>query len=164
MTFFFLFGIFLVVTMTAPQSSWVASTGFTESIGWCVESQWPTSGTPILKWGGDNTGTGFESVLINLIEFKSQYPGQNIITIKANAGWYGTVGTNPVYMQTTLYKGGAMVEDPGNYTFYNNTFTAAYGVQSPGSVVTLDLFTNCVDGQDITSLQYNLTTYQGQFI
>jgi hypothetical protein len=151
-------------TRTRVTTPNIGQSTLSDYIGWCCSSEWPTSGTPILTWGGDNTGTGFESVLINLIEFKSQYSGQNIITIKANAGWYGTVGSNPVYIQATLYKGGTMVADPGNHTFYNNTFTAAYGTQSPGSVITLDLQSNCIDGQDITSLQYNLTTYQGNFI
>jgi hypothetical protein len=142
----------------------IGQTGFTESIGWCVESVWPTSGTPILTWGGDNTGTGFESVLINLIEFKTQYPGQNTILIDANAGWYGTVGTNPVSIEATLYKGGTMVADPDNYTFYNNTYTAAYGAVSSGKSITLDLFTSCIDGEPVKSLQYNVSTFNGQFI
>ena len=142
----------------------IGQTTFTDSIGWCCQSVWPTSGNPILTWGGDNTGTGFESVLIDLIEFKSQYPGSNTIVIDANAGWYGTVGTNPVYIEATLYKGGTMVADPDNYTFTNSTFTAAYGAISTGQVVTLDLFSSCVDGEPVRSLQYNLTTYNGVFI
>jgi hypothetical protein len=133
-------------------------------IGWCCAEQWPTSGNPILTWGGDNTGTGFESVLIDLIQFKSDYPGQNIITINANAGWYGDVGTNPVYIQAKLYKGGTMVAVPDDYTFVNEGYTSAYGAISTGQVVTLDLFTSCVDGQDIRSLEYNLTNYNGRFI
>jgi hypothetical protein len=133
-------------------------------IGWCCAEQWPTSGNPILTWGGDNTGTGFESVLIDLIQFKSDYPGQNIITINANAGWYGDVGTNPVYIQAKLYKGGTMVAVPADYTFVNEGYTSAYGAISTGQVVTLDLFTNCVDGQNIRSLEYNLTNYNGRFI
>ena len=142
----------------------IGQTGFSESIGWCVESEWPTSGTPILTWGGDNTGTGFESVLIDLIEFKNQYPGQNIITILANAGWYGTVGSNPVYIQVTLYKGGVMIPLPDEYTFTNDTYTLAYGATSPGKAITLDLFTSCVDGENVISLQYNLSNYHGNFI
>ena len=137
---------------------------FTDSIGWCCQESWPTSGSPILTWGGDNTGTGFESVLIDLIEFKSQYPGENTILIDANAGWYGTVGTNPVYIQATLYKGGTMVADPDNFTFYNNTYTSAYGAVSSGKTITLDLLTSCVDGEPVKSLQYNLITFAGQFI
>ena len=133
-------------------------------IGWCCAEQWPTSGNPILTWGGDNTGTGFESVLIDLIQFKSDYPGQNIITINANAGWYGDVGTNPVFIQAKLYKGGTMVAVPDDYTFINEGYTAAYGAVSTGQVVTLDLFTNCIDGQNVRSLEYNLVNYNGRFI
>jgi len=133
-------------------------------IGWCCLSEWPTTGTPILTWGGDNTGTGFESVLIDLIQFKNDYPGQNIITIQTNAAWYGTVGTNPVYMQAKLYKGGTMVADPDNYTFVNEGYTAGYGAVSNGVVITLELFSNCIDGENIKALEYNLTNYQGRFI
>ena len=133
-------------------------------IGWCCSELWPTSGNPILTWGGDNTGTGFESVLIDLIQFKLDYPGQNIITIKANAGWYGDVGTNPVFIQAKLYKGGTMVAVPDDYTFINEGYTAAYGAVSTGQVVTLDLFTNCIDGQNVRSLEYNLVNYNGRFI
>ena len=147
--------------VTVPD---IGQNSLPDYIGWCCSEQWPTSGNPILTWGGDNTGTGFESVLIDLIQFKSDYPGQNIITINANAGWYGTVGTNPVYIQAKLYKGGTMVADPDNYTFINEGFTAAYGAISTGEVVTLDLFTNCVDGQNVRSLEYNLTNYNGRFI
>ena len=133
-------------------------------IGWCCSSEWPTSGNPILTWGGDNTGTGFESVLIDLIQFKLDYPGQNIITINANAGWYGDVGTNPVFIQAKLYKGGTMVAVPEDYTFINEGYTAAYGAISTGQVVTLDLETNCIDGENVRSLEYNLTNYNGRFI
>jgi len=147
--------------VTVPD---IGQNSLPDYIGWCCSEQWPTSGNPILTWGGDNTGTGFESVLIDLIQFKSDYPSQNIITINANAGWYGTVGTNPVYIQAKLYKGGTMVADPDNYTFNNEGFTAAYGAISTGEVVTLDLFTSCVDGQDVRSLEYNLINYNGRFI
>jgi hypothetical protein len=147
--------------VTVPD---IGQNNLSDYIGWCCSSEWPTSGNPILTWGGDNTGTGFESVLIDLIQFKLDYPGQNIITINANAGWYGTVGTNPVYIQAKLYKGGTMVADPDNYTFINEGYTSSYGAISTGQVVTLDLFTSCVDGQDVRSLEYNLTNYNGRFI
>jgi hypothetical protein len=147
--------------VTVPD---IGQNSLPDYIGWCCAEQWPTSGNPILTWGGDNTGTGFESVLIDLIQFKSDYPGQNIITINANAGWYGDVGTNPVYIQAKLYKGGTMVAVPDEYTFVNEGYTSAYGAISTGEVVTLDLFTNCVDGQNVRSLEYNLTNYNGRFI
>jgi hypothetical protein len=147
--------------VTVPD---IGQNSLPDYIGWCCSEQWPTSGNPILTWGGDNTGTGFESVLIDLIQFKLDYPGQNIITINANAGWYGDVGTNPVFIQAKLYKGGTMVAVPEDYTFINEGYTSAYGAISTGQVVTLDLFTSCVDGQDVRSLEYNLTNYNGRFI
>ena len=146
--------------VTVPD---IGQTTLTDSIGWCCSEQWPADGTPILTWGGDNTGTGFESVLIDLIEFKTQYPGQNIITINSKAFWYGELGTNPVTIRVTLYKGGTMIADPENYTFYNNTFTSAYGALSPGSTVTTNL-SECIEGENITSLQYNLITFNGVFL
>ena len=147
--------------VTVPN---IGQNNLSDYLGWCCSSEWPTTGTPILTWGGDNTGTGFESVLIDLIQFKNDYPGQNIITIQTNAAWYGTVGTNPVYMQAKLYKGGTMVADPDNYTFVNEGYTAGYGAVSNGVVVTLELFGNCIDGENIKALEYNLTTYNGRFI
>jgi len=147
--------------VTVPD---IGQNSLPDYIGWCCAEQWPTSGNPILTWGGDNTGVGFESVLIDLIQFKLDYPGQNIITINANAGWYGDVGTNPVFIQAKLYKGGTMVAVPDDYTFINEGYTAAYGAVSTGQVVTLDLFTNCIDGQNVRSLEYNLVNYNGRFI
>ena len=147
--------------VTVPN---IGQNSLPDYIGWCCADVWPTTGTPILTWGGDNTGTGFESVLIDLIEFKQQYPSQNIITILANAGWYGNVGSNPVYIQVTLYKGGVMIPLPDEYTFTNDTYTLAYGATSPGKAITLDLFTSCVDGENVISLQYNLSNYHGNFI
>ena len=146
--------------VTVPN---IGQTTLADSIGWCCSEQWPTTGTPILTWGGDNTGVGFESVLIDLVEFKSLYPGQNTIVINSKAFWYGSLGTNPVTIQVTMYKGGTMVPDPDNYTFINNTFTSAYGALSPGNTVTTNE-SNCIEGDNITSLQYNLVTYNGQFI
>jgi hypothetical protein len=147
--------------VTVPD---IGQNNLSDYIGWCCAEQWPTSSNPILTWGGDNTGTGFESVLIDLIQFKIDYPGQNIITIQTNAAWYGTVGTNPVFIQAKLYKGGTMVADPDNYTFTNEGFTAGYGTVSNGVVVNLELFGNCIDGENIKALEYNLTNYQGRFI
>jgi hypothetical protein len=50
-----------------------------------------------------------------------------------------------------------------NFSFTNNTFTAAYGALSPGNTVTTNE-SNCIEGDNITSLQYNLITFNGQFI
>lgn len=146
--------------VTVPD---IGQNNLSDYIGWCCSFEYP-SGAPILTWGGDNTGVGFESVLIDLIQFKNDYPSQNVITITTNAAWYGTVGSNPVYIQAVLYKGGTMVAVPDEYTFINVGFTAAHGAVSNGTVITLELMGNCIDGENITSLEYNLSNYHGQFI
>jgi hypothetical protein len=148
--------------ITVPN---IGQTSYTESIGYCCQSVWPNDGNPpILTWGGDNTGVGFESVLIDLIEFKSQYPSQNNVLIDTNAGWWGNLGTNPVFIQVILYKGGTMIKIDDAYTFTNDTYTAAYGASSDGVVVTLEFMGNCINGQNVKGLNYNLITYQGTFI
>ena len=86
--------------VTVPD---IGQNNLSDYIGWCCSFEYP-SGAPILTWGGDNTGVGFESVLIDLIQFKNDYPSQNIITITTNAAWYGTPGSNPVYIQPYYIK------------------------------------------------------------
>lgn len=136
-------------------------------IGWCRLGQYPDDGinNPILTWSGDNTGQGYESVLINLIEFKSQYPSfsTSTITIEMNAIWYGSTGSNPVVMDVMMYKGGTMSLVAGEYLFTNNGYTGIFGVASTGTNVTLESQT-CEDQQLVATLQYNLSSYQGQFI
>lgn len=135
-------------------------------IGWNRSNEFPfESETPILKWAGDNTGTGFESVLIDLIQLKTQFPqfSGSTITIDMNAMWYGSLGINPVIMNVMMYKGGTMSLDEEAYLFVNNTYTGLYGVASTGTTVTLES-QNGVDQELVATLQYNLSSYQGQFI
>ena len=135
----------------------------TDYLGYCANSSWPASGTPIISFGGDNTGNGYESIFVNLIEFKNQYPSETIITIETNGTWYGEQGFNPVIMQVMLYKGGSVVLDEENYLFINNTYTGIYGTQSNGAIVT-EVTTDCIVGTNTGTLQYNLSAYQGQFL
>ena len=139
--------------------------GMSEYIGWANLSTYPTSDTvqPILTWGGDNTGTGFEAVLIDLKQFKIQYPSETSIIIDMNAMWYNQVGNNPVIMDIIMYKGGFIVPDINNYSFSAINATGKYGVASTGTVISLNS-QNASDLEHVTSLQYNLSTYRGQFI
>ena len=54
---------------------------------------WPTSGTAIITWGGDNTGVGgdptaVETVFVNVAEFKSQYPSNRYLVIECRGNWF----------------------------------------------------------------------------
>jgi hypothetical protein len=131
-------------------------------IGFGRKFQWPETGTAILRWGGDNKGTGYESVLVNLIKFRQDYPNETSIVIDLRAFWYVTVGTNPVNVAATLYKGGTMT-GPSNYVFNNTTFTSKEQINSVSKVVTLKTTNSGTSGQRVATLTYNLTTNTGTF-
>jgi hypothetical protein len=60
--------------------------------------------------GFDNTGTGFESVLIDVNAFTAQNPGVNSFVIDARCFWFNQVGINPVTIAATLWKGGTQLK------------------------------------------------------
>jgi hypothetical protein len=131
-------------------------------LGYARESQWPTSGAPILKWSGDNTGTGFESVLVNLIRFRQLYPNETNIVIDLRAFWWGIKGTNPINVAATLYKGGQM-DGPSDYVFTNTTFTSKYNINSVSKVINIQTIDVSTSGERVATLTYNLTTNTGTF-
>jgi hypothetical protein len=112
---------------------------------------YPTSATYsgnnyILKHGCDNQGTGFETVLINLINFKSSvinptYYNASEITIDCRGWWFVTPGTNPVKLNLTLWKGGTIVQptfdsgQPTSFTFTNTNPTNTLVLKSSGKVI-----------------------------
>ena len=116
---------------------------------------------PLALWGGDNTGTGYESVLI---DFRQLTTGQNEIKIDCRAFWYGTVGSNAVNLGFTLYKGGCPTlygfvavasgnpPDPLNRTISNATATSSYSGASASKVITAyNNGTNVVGASDLES-------------
>jgi hypothetical protein len=96
----------------------------------------------ILKHACDNTGQGFEAVLINLNNFTASYPAENEITIDCRGWWYNTVGTNSVKLNVTLWKAGTIVPPTFNnntlsthFTFTNPTASSSLVLKSSGKVV-----------------------------
>ena len=151
-------------TRTRISSPNIGQNSAQSYLGWCRSELFPDNGgTPILTWSGDNTGQGFESVFVNLIEFKNQYPSETSLTIEMSAMWYGDLGNNPVVMDVMLYKGGTVSLVQSDFLFINEGYTGIYGVASSGTTVTLQS-QECFDQQLVAKLQYNLTTYNGQFI
>ena len=153
-------------TRTRISSPNIGQNNAQSYLGWCRSTAYPdpeNGGTPILTWSGDNTGQGFESVFVNLIEFKNQYPSETSLTIEMSAMWYGDLGNNPVIMDVMLYKGGTVTLVESDYLFINEGYSGIYGVASEGTIVTLQS-QECFDQQLVAKLQYNLTTYNGQFI
>jgi len=127
----------------------------------------------ILKHACDNTGQGFEAVLINLNNFTTAYPAENEITIDCRGWWYNTVGTNSVKLNVTLWKAGTIVPPtfnnntlPTHFTFTNPTASSSLVLKSSGATVqgpnvsstTAPLSNNAYR---IGVIKYNLTTNVG---
>jgi hypothetical protein len=157
-------------TRTRISSPDIGQNDLSTYIGWCRSEVYPDPmvANPILTWSGDNTGQGFESVFINLIEFKLQYPSYSTstITIDMNAIWYGSLGTQPIIMDVMLYKEGTISLNSENFLFINEGYSGIYGVASNGTnLLVIDNDTEkCPQQEHIATLQYNLLTYNGQFI
>jgi len=146
------------VSGSGKYYNYVGTCGFSSS-----GPQFPLSPTtPFLIYGGDNlTASGTESILFDLIEFKNQNPGTVNIKFAFTADWYGSVGTNPIYMRATLWKGGAPVQV--GFTWENTTATGTYLVESNGTVTTLSV-QNCEPYELVSNFQYNINTFNGTFI
>ena len=131
----------------------------TSYIGW---SEGSSIGT-FLTWGGDNTGLGQESVLIDLINFKQVFPTSTSLTIECRAGWYGEVGTQPVAVAAVLYKGGRMVKGTYSYSWTNPTATQTIQIQSIDVIVTAEISNSSTLGEHLANFNYNISTSTGEF-
>lgn len=132
------------------------------------------NGTFSVLWhAGDNTGQGYETVLISMNAFKYYFPGQSEIEIDARAHWYvGTFDppwastttvlgitqrqridrTPPVVLKVDLYKGGTASRNPSNYfQWIVSGYSASYSVGSYGKVVNDVYPGNAIDGVTTTN-------------
>jgi hypothetical protein len=159
-------------TMTYISNPTIMNNDFGNSlpgdyVGTCAFSangpQFPNDGLhiPYLIYGGDNTGTGTEAVLFDLIKFKNQNIGVVNLELTFTATWYGIPGNNPVIMRSTMWKGGTPTQD--GYTFINPTAVNTKMVQSGGKVITSNT-QNCEAFEEVNKFQFNITNYHGQFI
>ena len=92
---------------------------------------------PLAMWGNDNMGTGYESVLIDFTQLGT---GQNEVVVDCRALWWNTLGTNPVNLSFTLYKGGCMVKQGSGgspaYSYTNPTATSTLTGASASKLIT----------------------------
>lgn len=129
----------------------------TDYIGWGRDA---VSTYATLIWGGDNQGIGEESLLCNLNTIKTLY-GPTRISIDCNCFWYGTVGTTPVSIVVTLYKGGTMVK--AGYSWINSTAIEKVTVASLSRTITMKTQNIGTNGQHLSTLVYDIPTHQGWF-
>jgi len=131
-----------------------------EYLGWDVLEAFPATGIPIVKWGDDNVGTGFESILINIPRFKQLFPAETEFIVDLRCFWFDEVGVIPVVAGVTLWKGGLPVEDGcGGYCWTNPTATATGTIDSVPKVITLNTTDGNTSGERLATLKYNLNTF-----
>jgi hypothetical protein len=128
-----------------------------EYLGWGVQRVWPSS-SPYLEWGGDNTGTGFESVLL-YVDSLITATGASNMTMDLRAFWYSTVGILPINVNVTLWRGGTPVKS--GFVWTNPTATNTYNVASDSKLITLQTQQASTSGQRLAVLSYNLLTGSG---
>jgi hypothetical protein len=118
-----------------------------------------TQGSPtILTWGGDNTGTGFESVLINMAAFQTAYPGQTM-TVDCRAYWYSQVGVNPVTIAAVLWQGGTPTKS--GYIWTNAGATGTLALNQILVPVTVAGQPAAGDAQHVGTVAYSPTSGSG---
>lgn len=88
-----------------------------DEVGFCQNSDFSGPNGLWYEWAGDNTGTGFESVLI-YIEAIRDYDSDALIEGLAQAWWYNIRESGDVQLVLTAYKGGTMVLN-GDFTWSN---------------------------------------------
>jgi hypothetical protein len=129
-------------------------------VGWgqgSSQGNYP-SGT-VLTWGGDNTGQGVESTLLDLRVIKADIPAATNVVVECRCFWFGAVGSEPVYLTLLMYQGGTMVKS--GFTWINPTATAAQTVYSVGKVITAYSRTATNNGELLGGIVYNITDGQG---
>jgi hypothetical protein len=83
---------------------------------------WPPSPeTPVLIWGGDNTGPGgsagsFETVYVNVLRLKELYPVEQYFIIECRGNWYTQRGLRPVQLSAAVYQGGTIAPSGFGFT------------------------------------------------
>lgn len=132
-------------------------------LGWAVLSSYPGVGVPIITWGGDNTGTGFESVLINVSRFKELFPSETQFTVDLRGFWFNAPGVNPVIAAVTLWKGGTPIHNGCfNFCWTNPTALFTGTIDSVPKVITLfppNGSESTSSGERLATLKYDLVNF-----
>ena len=140
-----------------------------------VDASWSKTNIPttaIIDWSGDNTGTGYESILVDIQKLKALKPDMINFVVDLRAAWYDAgkpMGVLPVEVKAIFYKGGTMlksqpVTDPLSYEYTNPTATNSLQVTSDSKVInTRYQADGGVRLQRLAVFKYNVVTKVGSF-
>ena len=112
-----------------------------------------------LTWGGDNTETGEESILIDFKKIDSDYPLEPLIKINLSAFWFEERNSGNFVLRFETYRGGTMTQN--GYAFENSG-----GDLVQSEVLTRNVITQIdddVDGELVGVIKYNPDTERASF-
>ena len=149
--------------------------GFAAGACFPADSSWSTTNIPnaaVIDWSGDNTGTGYESILVDIQKLKVLKPDMINFVVDLRAAWFrvgSPMGVLPVEVKAIFYKGGTMlksqpVTNPLSYEYTNPTATNSLQVTSDSKVINTRFQ---ADGgvrlQRLAVFKYNVVTKVGSF-
>ena len=142
---------------------------FPADVSWS-QTNIPT--TAVIDWSGDNQGTGYESILIDIQKLKALKPDMINFVVDLRAAWYNSaypMGVLPVEVKAMFYKGGTMlksqpVTNPLSYEYTNPTAKSSLQVTSDSKVInTRYQDDGGVRLQRLAVFKYNVVTKVGSF-
>ena len=149
--------------------------GFGAGACFPADASWSKTNIPttaIIDWSGDNTGTGYESILVDIQKLKALKPDMVNFVVDLRAGWFDSgqpMGVLPVEVKAMFYKGGTMlksqpVTDPLSYEYTNPTATNSLQVTSDSKVInTRYQDDGGIRLQRLAVFKYNIVTKVGSF-
>jgi hypothetical protein len=149
----------LRVRMTAPQSA--SSTAPSSYMGWNSGSGYSPWGH--MAWGGDQTGSGEETILINLATLRTAGFTNDQVTVDCRAFWYNTLGSNPTTVTADLYEGGT--SGLTSFTFSITSPTATLSQVSANRTISLHSRLGSTSrneknfGERVATFSYHTGTY-----
>lgn len=96
------------------------------AVGWACPGNNKTEVTSLLKWGGDNTGSGKECVWMSVKELRENH--NSVLPVETNlmayATWFASKGNGRCSFELKGYKGGTMTQE--GYNFINTGGDTVY--------------------------------------
>ena len=149
--------------------------GFGAGVCFPTDPSWSETNIPsaaVIDWSGDNMGTGYESILIDVQKLKALKPDMINFVVDLRAAWYNPaepMGVLPVEVKAIFYKGGTMlksqpVTSPLSFKYTNPTATNSLEVTSDSKVINTRYQDDSgVRLQRLAVFKYNVVTKVGSF-
>lgn len=108
-----------------------------------------------LLWNQDNTGSGVESVLIDIQKMIAAYPDQENFQLILRAWWYRSCNNGNLTIEFTSYKGGSMVRDGFDW---KNVGGQAVQVLTVDTNTRIQMSSGLQEGEHLATVNYNPQT------